>query len=177
MKVTFDNVPECVSVRLIITLILILTAFCVSEVYAVAQFAAKGDRIFYNGQRISKAELRELLPQEDYQTYSKARNLSKFGAGMTGIGGTIFTFSAVTTVGGIIDSRKPINEGEIRDTPVGIAIFAGTMAIGGAIMAVGIPCLCVGRNRVKSFATDYNKSKVSLTLGPTNQGAGLCLNF
>ena len=153
--------------------LLTLAAFCMGSVCAEAQvkdevmercLSVRGDRIFDGDQGLSKAELQTIICKETYDEYVKARRLSRFGATMTGIGGTIFTLSTVGVVGGIINYNKPSSQP--KDTPVGIVIFEGTMIVGGLMMAAGIPCICVGCKRIKN-----------LDLAPASSGVGLALRF
>lgn len=140
------------------------------------EIVCKGDRLFMDGQKLTKTELAGLLPQEGYADYVKARNLSRFGAALTGIGGVVFTFSAVTVVGGIINQNNA-DDSLPPDTPVGIAIFGGTMAVGGVLLAAGIPCICIGCSKIKGIASDHNNRNAALTLGPTAHGVGLSFVF
>lgn len=171
--------------KLIVVIILFAAAMCVSETFVSAQtingacceLISKGDRIFYGGEKMTKTELRGVLSQESYEQYVKARNLNRFGAAMTGAGGAIFIFSAVSVIGGSMNQSKSSDDGLPNDAPVGIAIFSGAMIVGGAMMAVGIPCICIGCRRVGDIVSEHNTRNVSLTLGPTRYGAGLSLTF
>lgn len=161
------------NMKRIYVVLLTVAAFCMADVCAEAQIkddvverslSVKGDRIFDGEQKLSKAELKTIFCKETYEEYAKARRLSRFGATMTGIGGTIFTLSTVGVVGGIIIHNKPSSQP--KDTPVGIVIFEGTMIVGGLMMAAGIPCICVGCKRIKN-----------LDLAPASNGVGLALKF
>lgn len=140
------------------------------------EIVCKGDRLFMDGQKLNKAELAGILSQKNYTDYVKARNLSRFGAALTGIGGVVFTFSAMTVVGGIVNQNN-VDDSLPPDTPVGIAIFGGTMAVGGVLLAAGIPCICIGCSKIEKIASDHNDRNATLTLGPTAHGVGFNFTF
>lgn len=163
----------------------------------------KGSRVFVGEEKLSKSEAVTLFSDihgtDRSAEYLSYRSAYKAGLGLT-IGGSIFAAGGgVTFVGGL---AVAVAGGITIPLFAGIDVVAGTdstseyssevfrkasimlnvglyATLGGiAMLASGIPTMCVYNSRLNGIEDDYNKHvPVELTFGPQRHGFGFALRF
>ena len=118
-----------------------------------------GSGLFMNGRMLSDEEIRELVGEENYETYLSARKQIKTGQTFTGV----FVGSAIATVALLFAGYAAKN--------VSIVYLGYIPAIAAD---VSLPLMCifkgVGKGRMSWVADDYNKqsrSSVSYDISPS----------
>lgn len=190
--------------RLLQILSLILVGYAASaQTYAPVEI--KGSRVFMEGKRLTKSEAVSLFSDfhgaDRSSEYLRYRSAYKTGLGLT-VGGSVLTLGggftfvtgvAVVVAGGITiplfagvdviagtDTSSEYSS-EIfgkANTILNVGLFA---TLGGiAMLASGIPTLCVYNSRLNHMEEDYNKAyliPIEVTLGPQRHGFGFALTF
>lgn len=166
----------------------------------------KGSRVYVDGEKIPHEEVMAYLVSEyDFSVadrWAANRRAYKTGLGLT-IAGTSLAFcSGVVFTGGILAAAGTAVSIPLLGT---IGIIAGNMkpvtdninngmsaadkliTVGGcgalaslAMIASGIPTLCVYKKRLNSTFNEYMSgisSDAYMAFGPTGNGIGLALNF
>ena len=190
--------------RLLQILSLILVGYAASaQTYAPVEI--KGSRVFMEGKRLTKSEAVSLFSDfhgtDRSSEYLRYRSAYKTGLGLT-VGGSVLTLGggftfvtgvAVVVAGGITlplfagvdviagtDTSSEYSS-EIfgkANTILNVGLFA---TLGGvAMLASGIPTLCVYNSRLNHMEEDYNKAyliPLEVTFGPQRHGFGFALTF
>lgn len=190
--------------RLLQILSLILVGYAASaQTYAPVEI--KGSRVFMEGKRLTKSEAVSLFSDfhgaDRSSEYLRYRSAYKTGLGLT-VGGSVLTLGggftfvtgvAVVVAGGITiplfagvdviagtDTSSEYSS-EIfgkANTILNVGLFA---TLGGiAMLASGIPTLCVYNSRLNHMEEDYNKAyliPIEVTFGPQRHGFGFALTF
>lgn len=190
--------------RLLQILSLILVGYAASaQTYAPVEI--KGSRVFVEGKRLTKSEAVSLFSDfhgaDRSSEYLRYRSAYKTGLGLT-VGGSVLTLGggftfvtgvAVVVAGGITlplfagvdviagtDTSSEYSS-EIfgkANTILNVGLFA---TLGGiAMLASGIPTLCVYNSRLNHMEEDYNKAyliPIEVTFGPQRHGFGFALTF
>ena len=112
-----------------------------------------------------------MFSEQDYARFISGRRLMVSGATLTGIGGT---FVAVNGALMIYYANFPTDPC-CPQVNMSYVFCAGNVILGSAMLLAGVPCLCVGINRMQKTVGHYNETQ--LTLGPTSSGFGLALKF
>lgn len=165
----------------------------------------KGSRVFMEGKRLTKSEAVSLFSDfhgaDRSSEYLRYRSAYKTGLGLT-VGGSVLTLGggftfvtgvAVVVAGGITlplfagvdviagtDTSSEYSS-EIfgkANTILNVGLFA---TLGGiAMLASGIPTMCVYNSRLNHMEEDYNKAyliPIEVTFGPQRHGFGFALRF
>lgn len=165
----------------------------------------KGSRVFMEGKRLTKSEAVSLFSDfhgaDRSSEYLRYRSAYKTGLGLT-VGGSVLTLGggftfvtgvAVVVAGGItLPLFAIVDAGAGTDTTseyssevfgkantiLNVGLYA---ALGGvAMLASGIPTLCVYNSRLNHMEEDYNKAyliPIEVTFGPQRHGFGFALRF
>lgn len=165
----------------------------------------KGSRVFVGDEKLSKIEAVTLLSDiqgvDRSEEYLRYRSAYKAGLGLT-VGGSVLAFGGgVSFVGGL---AVAVAGGITIPLFAGVDVVAGTdstseyssvifgkanimlnvglyATLGGiAMLASGIPTMCVYNSRLNGIEEDYNKhvvTPVELTFGPQRHGVGFALTF
>lgn len=160
--------------------IVIIFSFILMAVSASAQVnpSAPGAGLSYShktfyldGQALSGDQVVNVLGNDMYSAYRKARGLKTAGIICTAAGGACLVGGGI----GLICAGTSDNVG---DTIVGTFIGA-PLAVGGGVIAVsGIVMWCVGSSKIKKIPVTYNSRTHSTAyLTPASTGMGLALNF
>lgn len=193
--------------RLFLLIICSLMAATAFAQYAETSIPVlKGSRVYVDGEKIPHEEVMAYLVSEyDFSVadrWAANRRAYKTGLGLT-IAGTSLAFcSGVVFTGGILAAAGTAVSIPLLGT---IGIIAGNMkpvtdninngmsaadkliTVGGcgalaslAMIASGIPTLCVYKKRLNSTFNEYMSgisSDAYMAFGPTGNGIGLALNF
>ena len=190
--------------RLLQILSLILVGYAASA-QTHTPVEIKGSRVFMEGKRLTKSEAVSLFSDfhgaDRSSEYLRYRSAYKTGLGLT-VGGSVLTLGggftfvtgvAVVVAGGITlplfagvdviagtDTSSEYSS-EIfgkANTILNVGLFA---TLGGvAMLASGIPTMCVYNSRLNHMEEDYNKADVTpveVTFGPQRHGIGFALRF
>lgn len=151
----------------------VLSLFDTSEVYAQCKSGIeyRAGNVWADGERLKKPELKMMFSEQDYARFISGRRLMVSGATLTGIGGT---FVAVNGALMIYYANFPTDPC-CPQVNMSYVFCAGNVILGSAMLLAGVPCLCVGINRMQKTVGHYNETQ--LTLGPTSSGFGLALKF
>ena len=128
---------------------------------------------------IDKTQYRNYFTPEEFQRVNAAFNMRKAGIGVTSAGaGLCVVASVMMGVGAMhTDSQQYGSETVEIGWDVFWAGFSSMMA-GGAMLATGIPLLCVGESRLKKAAQGYNvRNNIILSVNVGQYGPGLALKF
>jgi len=190
--------------NLLLILSLILVGYAASA-QTHTPVEIKGSRVFMEGKRLTKSEAVSLFSDfhgaDRSSEYLRYRSAYKTGLGLT-VGGAVltlgggFTFltgNIVAIVGGItLPIFAIVYAGAGTDTTseyssevfgkantiLNVGLFA---TLGGvAMLASGIPTLCVYNSRLNHMEEDYNKAyliPIEVTFGPQRHGFGFALRF
>ena len=124
--------------------------------------------------RLDKSEVQKMLLEQDFDKYMSSRRLYKSGMGLTIAGGVLVVSNSIPLIWHEyfhqVDPDYPVTR------PGVLLNFAG-LALGGAMLVSGVPCLCTGVGKMKNLAASYNGYQPQLTFGPTSEGIGLALKF
>ena len=141
-------------------------------------------------EKLSAAELKQILDEESYGTYIKGRNqrivsypfwASSAACAASSI--TLFTFADIIQNDCINNHVHDNNDDFYCDNTAGTIAFwlmGGVMAVGTIIDAIPAIVLTICSNTNINNAVDgYNKNTTDVTLGfgATNNGIGLTLKF
>lgn len=129
----------------------------------------RAGRIYQGDYRLSKEELQNVLNADDFDRYLSGRKLLVSGSVMTAVGGAF----AVVNAALLADHLNSNSNDPLHTVDVSHIIYVGNAILGGAVMLAGVPCLCVGVNRLKKVAGQMKSSEVSLEY----TGTGLSLAF
>lgn len=193
--------------RLLLLLVCSFITIAASAQYAVNNVPVlKGSRVYVDGEKIPHEEVMAYLVSEyDFSVadrWAAYRSAYKAGLGLTIAGTSLALCSGVVFTGGILTAA-----GTAISIPIlgSIGIIAGNMkpvtdninngmstadkliTIGGcgalaglAMIASGIPTLCVYKKRLNSTFDEYMSgisSDAYMAFGPTANGIGFALNF
>lgn len=117
-----------------------------------SQIAYKHGNLYQNNEKLAKVQVQQVLAADQFNDYVSGRRLYNTGVVLTSFGGAV----AAVSTGFLINSavanhRNP----QMHETiPVGDIMSTGGLILGGAILAAGIPCLCVGAGRLKATASN-----------------------
>ena len=179
---------------LIVTLVLIATflheGFALYK-ESIDNIGLSHSRITLYGSRLKRSEERTLMTEnfgdELYRKFIKDKRAYKAGLSLTAIGGIITFYSSIEII--VIGARSAY------DYPSNIFnddFYAYTdkvlrgpvyMLCGGlALLAAGIPTLCIYRSRMKSTISSCNSmtkrnDNIQLSFGPARSGVGLSVVF
>ena len=164
-------------VKRILLLIILCFAFNVSFAQIADQEVIYKLGSIYSGDvKLTSDQVADLMTDDMYTDYLSGRRLYKSGVIVTSVGAGVVAASGLLFGSMFLPSKTTDNE--TPGMPLGTALISlGGAITGGAIIAVGVPLLCVGNNRLKNTVEGYNIRNVSLTLGPTRYGAGLSFTF
>lgn len=166
----------------------------------------KGSRVYVDGVRISNdqflAGLKDVQGQDLSSQWQKSRNGYKTGVGLTVAGGSFVAGGSLAFCCGLIAGAGtaitlPIlgmpgvvtgdfsAAGDYADQGFSAAekliSIGGTCAIAGlAMVAAGVPTMCIYKNKMKGLLHEVGPSlagQVTLSAGPTANGLGLALRF
>lgn len=138
---------------------------------APSEILYRAGNVWADGERLKKPELKMMFSEQDYARFISGRRLMVSGATLTGIGGT---FVAVNGALMIYYANFPTDPC-CPQVNMSYVFCAGNVILGSAMLLAGVPCLCVGINRMQKTVGHYNETQ--LTLGPTSSGFGLALKF
>lgn len=175
-----------------------------AEIPAEQCIYMKGSRVFLDQEKLTKEQACALFSDingiDRSEDYLKYRTGYKTGLGLTIGGSSVFFLGGMTfmagTLGAIVSGIAVGMAGAVTVVAGGSAdsvdnsafntvralISAGGISsiAGVAMMAGGIPTLCVYKKRMKDMSHEYNytaASSVKLTFGTQRHGIGLALNF
>lgn len=131
----------------------------------------RAGNVWADGVRLKKPELKMMFSEQDYGRFISGRRLMVSGATLTGIGGAFVVVNGAFLA--YFASMPP--KDPFYTVNVSQIICAGNVILGGAMLVAGVPCLCVGINRMQKTVRHHNETQ--LTLGPTSSGFGLALKF
>ena len=128
---------------------------------------------------IDEAQYRNYFTPEEFQRVNAAMKMRKAGVGITSAGAGLCAASSIMM--GLGAMHTDSNEYGSETVELGWGVFwggFGTMMAGGAMLAAGIPLLCVGESRLKKVAQGYNeRNHIILSVNIGQYGPGLALNF
>ena len=128
---------------------------------------------------IDQAQYRNYFTPEEFQRVNAAFNMRKAGIGLTAAGGGLCVAAAAMMGLGSMHTDSAQYGSETVE--IGWGVFWGgfsSMMAGGAMLAAGIPLLCVGESRLKKVAQGYNeRNNIILSVNLGQYGPGLALNF
>ena len=195
--------------RLILTAFLCLSALVASAQYVVDHdhdIQLKGSRVFVDGERVGNDIVLESLTascgDDVAKLWAKNRRAYKAGLGLTIAGSSLEFLGGMSIVGGILTTAvggmyvpilgigaiisgdysgvKDVSD-EIFGTAEVLVSVGGYAALAGlAMLASGIPTMCVYKKKLNGMVQEYGPgftSDVNLTLGPAPNGFGFTLNF
>ena len=150
-----------------------------------AQIAANGNEVvsalkysrgnLWDGEnRLDKSEVQEILLEQDFDKYMRSRRLYKSGMGLTIAGGVLVVSNSIPII--LHDYFYPVDP-DFPVVRIGVIFNFAGLALGGAMLASGVPCLCTGVGKMKNLAASYNGYQPQLTFGTTTDGIGLALKF
>lgn len=159
--------------------IVVFLAFMLMTVAASAQVnpsAAESGlsyskRTFYmDGKAIPGSQLSNVIGEDLFQTYRKAKGLRTAGIVCTATGGTLLTGGLI----GVISAATSDSTGDIF-----VGGFFGTPCalLGCAVAIPGVVMWCVGSSRIKRIPVTFNSKNRTAYLTPSSSGMGLALNF
>ena len=166
----------------------------------------KGSRVFVDGEKIPHSDVLAYLTSgyDDSvaDNWNRYRNAYKTGLGLTIAGASVTGCSMVLCAGGFVAGAGVVVTSSlfallgvyVGDMQPAVDYFdsgisaAGQMMLVGvcgtlagvAMLASGIPTLCVYKKRLNTMFDEYGpglKSDVNLTFGPTDNGVGFALRF
>gem|GEM_PF-3916089 len=130
--------------------------------------------------------LSEVMGQDLYKSYKKARSMNGWGIALTCIGsvGSVFAgYCGVTFgIGNMNDEKNRYEEyrnryGDDGKNPYDPSRYSGIATLcfigagaGVAMLACGIPMITIGKKRLKNIVAEFN-------LASTQNGVGLTMNF
>lgn len=130
--------------------------------------------------------LSEVMGQDLYKSYKKAKSMNGWGIALTCIGSVVAVFGGVGAIGSstFIKSEKQLYEeyreryGDDGRNPYNpsssnsllIASYSVVGVAGVAMVACGIPMITIGKKRLKNIVAEFN-------LASTQNGVGLTMNF
>lgn len=193
--------------RLLILLLCSFMTIGAAAQYAVQNVPVlKGSRVFMEGEKIPNeavaAYLASTYDDSVAEDWTKNRNAYKTGLGLTIAGssviwcgslvftagliagaGTLITIPILGVGGVIVGDMEPA--GDYLDKGMSAAelminIGGCTALTGLAMLASGIPVMCVYKKKLNNMFQEYGSGltyDVGLTFGPTNHGVGFALNF
>lgn len=193
--------------RLLFLLICGFITIAASAQYAVKDVPVlKGSRVFVDGDKIPNeavvAYLASAYDDSVADAWTGNRNAYKTGLGLTIAGsslawcgsltftagiiagaGTLITVPILGMVGTVSGDMKPAGDylGSGMSAAELMISIGGCSALAGlAMLASGIPVLCVYKKRLKTMFQEYGPglaSDINLSFGPTCNGVGLALTF
>lgn len=195
--------------RLILTVLLCLSALTASAQYIYEQghvIMLKGSGVFVDGEKMEADDvvacLTECYGEDVARAWVKDKRAYKAGLGLTIAGSSLEFLGGITFVSGILTGAVttmfvPIlgtgaiisgDTGGVKDfTSEGYGIAETLITVGGccalaglAMIASGVPTMCVYKKKMKGVLTDYSSAfvnDVNVSFGPTAGGVGLTLNF
>lgn len=193
--------------RLLLLLVCGFITIAASAQYAVNNPPVlKGSRVFVDGEKISNADvvtyLASAYDDSVAEDWNKKRNAYKTGLGLTIAGsavtwcgslvftagiivgaGTLITVPILGMGGIVAGDMQPAGDyldGGLSASDLMISIGGCSALAGIAMLASGIPVLCVYKTRLKTMFQEYGSglsSDINLSFGPTCNGIGLALNF
>ena len=191
-------------------MLLLLCSFmtiAASAQYAVQNVPVlKGSRVFVDGEKISnEAVVAYLVSAYDdsvADSWTKNRTAYKTGLGLTIAGsaitwcgslaftvglvigaGTLITVPILGMIGLPTGNMKPAGDywhNGMSSADIMINIGGYSILTGLAMLASGIPVMCVYKKRLNAIFQEYGPglaSDINLSFGPTANGFGLALNF
>lgn len=189
--------------RLLLLLLCSFMTIAASAQYAVQNVPVlKGSRVFVDGEKISNADvvayLASAYDDSVAEDWNKKRNAYKTGLGLTIAGpvliicgefvgitglfamtGTMLLLPILGIVGGSIADTGAVVSG-FSDAGLWLTIGGCTILTGYAMLASGIPVMCVYKKKLKKMFQEYGpglSSDINLSFGPTCNGFGFALNF
>lgn len=192
--------------RLFLLLVFSCMTIAASAQYAVGNIPViKGSRVFVEGEKIPNADVLAYLSsygESVADAWTRDRNAYKAGLGLTIAGSAItwcgslaFTVGFVTAAGTLITvpilgmtglltgNMKPAGDywhNGMSSADIMIYIGGYSILTGLAMLASGIPVMCVYKKRLNAIFQEYGPglaSDINLSFGPTANGFGLALNF
>ncbi|MBQ6710451.1 MAG: hypothetical protein IJN26_07130 [Bacteroidales bacterium] len=193
--------------RLLLLLVCGFITIAASAQYAVQNVPVlKGSRVFVDGEKISNADvvayLASAYDDSVADSWTKNRTAYKTGLGLTIAGsavtwcgslvftagiiagaGTLITVPILGMGGIVAGDMQPAGDyldGGLSAADLMISIGGCSALTGLAMLASGIPVLCVYKTRLKTMFQEYGpglSSDINLSFGPTGNGIGLALNF
>lgn len=166
----------------------------------------KGSRVFVDGEKIPNADVVAYLTSayddsvadswtKNRKAYKTGRGLTVAGSAVTWCGSLVFTAGMIAGAGTLITvpilgmggivagDMQPAGDyldGGLSAAEMMISIGGCSALAGLAMLASGIPVLCVYKTRLKTMFQEYGSglaSDINLSFGPTGNGIGLALNF
>lgn len=193
--------------RLLLLLVCGFITIAASAQYAVQNVPVlKGSRVFVDGEKISnEAVVAYLVSAYDNSvadSWTKNRTAYKTGLGLTIAGssvtwcgslvftagmiagaGTLITVPILGMGGIVAGDMQPAGDyldGGLSAADLMISIGGCSALAGLAMLASGIPVLCVYKTRLNTMFQEYGSglaSDINLSFGPTGSGIGLALKF
>lgn len=192
--------------RLLLLLVCGFITIAASAQYAVQNVPVlKGSRVFVDGEKISNAVVAYLASAYDdsvADSWTKNRTAYKTGLGLTiagsavtWCGSLVFTAGMIAAAGTLITvpilgmggivagDMQPAGDyldGGLSAAEMMISIGGCSALAGLAMLASGIPVLCVYKTRLKTMFQEYGSglaSDINLSFGHTGNGIGLALKF
>lgn len=155
----------------------LLLMVCMTDMYAQSpyihddSFEYRLGYIYQEENKLSKTELQNVFNSSDYDKYVSGRKLLISGSVLTAVGGAFALVNGALLADHIIN----LTPDPLHNVDISLLIYAGNTILGGTVMLAGVPCLCVGVNRLKKVANRQNFPELSLTY--TMTGANLIFRF
>ena len=193
--------------RLVIILLSCLMASTASAQYAMnsdTYVYLDGSRVFAGWEKIDNDDfvhyLSDRYGEDAGDAWNRYRNGYRIGLGLTIAGGscmvlggtaavigglaalgTVMYFPLIGTIGSMAGSDPNDMLDTMLEGPALLADIGGLVALGGlAMLASGIPVMCVYKNRMTDHFNTYGSgilNEVNLTFGAQSRGIGFALNF
>ena len=115
------------------------------------------------------APLSEVMGQDLYQSYRKARSMNGWGIALTVVGSVATVYGGAGLISASIIAAK---QGMVPNSSnvVNFIIGGAVTGAGVAMLACGIPMITIGKKRLKNIVAEFN-------LASTQNGVGLTMNF
>ncbi len=129
-------------------------------------------KTFYlDGKAISKNQLMNVLGDDLFKKYKKAKGLKTAGIVCTAAGGALLA-------GGLVGIITAESSDSFSDIFAGGIIGVPCAMIGAAVTIPGIIMWCSGNKKIKKIPIAYNsKNHPTAYLTPASSGMGVALNF
>ncbi|MBE6237983.1 MAG: hypothetical protein E7116_07535 [Bacteroidales bacterium] len=184
--------------RLFLLSVTLLMALSASAQYVAADYQspmymkAKGGRIFLDDEKLTRAEAAACFSDMDgvdcSSDYLRYRGAYNAGVGLTSAGAaTAVVGTSIVVAGGVVALIvAPFaaigGETELPRKVGLVPKLGGYMTLGGlAMLASGIPLICVYKKRIRTLAEEYNSiaanPRVTMSFGGQPSGIGFAIHF
>lgn len=147
-----DSIDSNPLLKMSSKIIMLILFVVISTHDAFSQIAYKHGSLYQSNEKLTKVQVQQMLSAEQFKDYVSGKRLYNTGVVLTSIGGTVAGVSTGFLITSAVANHK--NQQTHETIPVGNIISTGGLILGGAILAVGIPCLCVGAGRLKTTASN-----------------------